>query len=147
MRWGISDVREYFVLAHAKKWILPSALDVAVLKARGYMYLAALSSRSLASTFSQSLARVAYPPSRKSAVMSELSIDETFKTCYEKFDTYPTNLIYKTSYHTTLERQRKRLTLEESKLFAPEKHLDIGFRDFDFKGKWSMFCDSVHFGS
>ena len=50
--------------------------------------------------------------------MGTVQLPKTFERSYEQFDTYPTNLVYQTSYSGALQTYLTRLNNTEAKLFV-----------------------------
>jgi hypothetical protein len=67
--------------------------------------------------------------------MSFCTTSNLFQKSYENHKAYPTNLIYRTEYRTTLEHYRNKLQRAEERLCSDKGGLDVGFRDFDSRCK------------
>lgn len=69
------------------------------------------------------------------------ALPDTFKLSYEDFESYPHNLIYRTSCTAVLKAYQSRLKEASSALFIGEDGedgaADIPFRDFRGRGKFS----------
>jgi hypothetical protein len=72
----------------------------------------------------------------KTMAVSTTSIE--FEKSYAEYEQYPTQLIYNTSYPSTLELKKVRLDSAASKLCIQDAtELDVGFRDFE---TWDDKC-------
>ena len=63
--------------------------------------------------------------------MAEVIVGSDFKQSYENYLSYPTRLIYKTTYPTELQNYKARLDQASDNLcIRDEKRIDVGFRDW-----------------
>ena len=72
--------------------------------------------------------------------MTTPPVPTEFEDSYSNFESYPTNLIYRTTYNSALEGYRSRLEsisptlcikVEDIEFNGTPGYLDVGFRDFD----------------
>lgn len=63
--------------------------------------------------------------------MAELNVGNGFKQSYESYLSYPTRLIYRTTYPSELQNYKDRLDQTSDTLcIQDEKRVDVGFRDW-----------------
>jgi hypothetical protein len=65
----------------------------------------------------------------------------SFQLSYENFESYPQNLVYKTTYTAVLKAYAARLEEASSTIFTEkDEDADVPFRDFRGQGKFSHYC-------
>ncbi|KAL1966201.1 hypothetical protein VTN77DRAFT_4753 [Rasamsonia byssochlamydoides] len=61
--------------------------------------------------------------------MAALPLCDAFKNSYQQLDSYPSNLLYQTTYRGALEAFSRRLDDAAPRLFAKEEEAFVPFRD------------------